>query len=70
MEFNNMLMSIEKRYPDIRVINSECESLGYMVDDNSNEIGVINRDGMIKLSKKQIKAIVSELQDVYDLYVR
>ena len=70
MIFESKLTVIEKNYPDIKIINSECPQLSYMIDDKRRDIGIINNDGMIKLTAKQVRALIKELKDVYDVYIK
>ena len=67
---DNMITSIEKRF-NVQAIESEAKNLFYIQDEDRLGMGILTvvDDSMTctLLNKKQIKALIKELKDVYDM---
>lgn len=67
---DNMITSIEKRY-GVQAIESEASNLFYIQDEDRLGMGILTIvDDSVTctlLNKKQIKALIKELKDVYDM---
>lgn len=61
---------VEKEY-GVQGIQSECQGLCYLQDDEKKKLGIMSYIGgnvsCVILKKNQVKAIINELKDIYDM---
>ena len=67
---DHAIYSIEKKY-GVQGIESGCRGLAYLQDDEKKMLGIMafvnGQSTCAILKKSQVKALIDELQDIYDM---
>lgn len=70
LNVDNIVFRIEKKY-GVQAIQSEAKNLFYLQDDDREAMGILTivdyKPTFTVLKKEQIKALINELQDVYEM---
>lgn len=59
------ISTIERRY-QVRGINSESGDLWYLLEDGVPEVGIVTRNGGIRFSLRQARALCRELPGILE----
>ena len=69
--YDNIVTRIEFQY-GVRAIASEAPGLYYLIDDESNDVGIMRlykgRPQVLILTKSQSKKVAKEMREVLEVY--